>query len=75
MVVESQARIPRRKRFLVRNVFVVKCHRADGGFACVLCAKYGDADTVCRSIAALMEHLWKEHSAEDLERDEDIVGC
>ncbi|KAJ4985301.1 hypothetical protein SVAN01_09246 [Stagonosporopsis vannaccii] len=75
LVVENKARFPRRKRFLVRNVFVVKCHRAGGGFACVLCAKYGDTDTVGRSIAALMEHLWKEHSAEDLERDEDIVDC
>lgn len=75
VVVESQGRFPRRKRFLVRNVFVVKCHRPGSGFACVLCAKYGDADTVCRSIAALMEHLWKEHSAEDLERDGDIVTC
>lgn len=65
----------KRKSFLVRNVFVVKCHRVGGGFACVLCARFGDADTVCRSIAALMEHLWKEHTAEDLEKDEDILSC
>jgi hypothetical protein len=54
---------------------VVKCHRASGGFACVLCAKYADADMVCRSIGALMEHMWKEHPSEDFERDEDIVDC
>ena len=75
VIMETKGCHPRRKRFMVRNVFVVKCHRARGGFACVLCAKYGEADTVCRSIAALMEHLWKEHTAEDLEKDEDIVEC
>lgn len=75
VIVENKRWYPKRKGFIVRNVFVVKCHRAGGGFTCVLCAKYGDADTVCRSVAALMEHLWKEHTAEDLERDEDIVGC
>ena len=75
VIMETQGRLPRRKRFMIRNVFVVKCHRAGGGFACVLCAKYGEVDTVCRSIAALMEHLWKEHTAEDLEKDEDIVEC
>ncbi|KAF2632539.1 hypothetical protein BU25DRAFT_382061 [Macroventuria anomochaeta] len=75
VVMETSRRHPRCKKFLVRNVFVVKCHREGGGFACVLCAQYGGADTVCRSIEALMEHLWKEHTSEDLERDGDIVGC
>lgn len=75
IIVENKRYFPKRRRFLVRNVFVVKCHRAGGGFACVLCAKYGNADTVCRSIAALTEHLWKEHTAEDLEMDDDIVRC
>ncbi len=72
---ETTGCLPKHKRFLVRNAFVVKCHRGGGGFACVLCATHGDADTVCRSIAALMEHLWKEHTCEDLENDFDIVEC
>lgn len=71
----SITRPSRRKRFLVRNRFTVKCHREGGGFACVLCAKYGDADTVCRSISALMEHLWKEHTSKDMEKDQDIMAC
>ncbi|KAF2997349.1 hypothetical protein E8E13_003608 [Curvularia kusanoi] len=75
VVMETGKRLPRHQKFLVRNEFVVKCHRPGGGFACVLCAKFGEADTVCRSIAALMEHLWKQHTAGDLEKDEDIVGC
>lgn len=70
----SMTRPSRRKRFLVRNRFTIKCHRERGGFACVLCAKHGDADTVCRSIGALMEHLWKEHTSEDMEKDEDIMA-
>ncbi|KAJ8108970.1 hypothetical protein OPT61_g7799 [Boeremia exigua] len=75
VIMETKGQHSRRRRFLVRNVFVVKCHRASDGFACLLCATHGDADTVCRSIAALMEHLWKEHTCEDLERDHDIVAC
>jgi predicted metal-dependent hydrolase len=59
----------------VRTAFVVKSHREGGGFACVLCAQWADADTVCRSIGALMEHLWKDHTCEEMERDEDIVSC
>ncbi|KAF1934248.1 uncharacterized protein M421DRAFT_97206 [Didymella exigua CBS 183.55] len=74
IVMLARGRHPRRMKFLVRNEFVVKCHRVGGGFACVLCAKYGDADTVCRDVGDLMEHLWREHTCEDLERDEDIVG-
>lgn len=69
----SRGRHPGRKAFLVRNEFVVKCHRVGGGFACALCAKYGEADTVCRDVGGLMEHLWREHSCGDLERDGDIV--
>ena len=75
VILGSGGRHARRKRFLVRNAFVVKSHREGGGFACVLCAQWADADTVCRSIEALMEHLWKDHTCEEMERDEDIVSC
>ncbi|KAF3039105.1 hypothetical protein E8E11_003984 [Didymella keratinophila] len=73
VVMISRGRHPRRVKFLVRNEFVVKCHRVGGGFACALCARWGDADTVCRDVGDLMEHLWREHEVGDLERDEDIV--
>jgi hypothetical protein len=62
----------KRRVFLVRNRFVVKCHREGTGFACVLCARFKEADTVCRGIEPLMDHLWHDHTAEDLERDDDI---
>jgi hypothetical protein len=74
VVMISRGRHPRRMKFLVRNEFVVKCHRVGGGFACVLCAKHGEADTVCRDVGGLMEHLWREHTCGDLEKDEDIVS-
>ncbi|KAF9698952.1 hypothetical protein EKO04_003099 [Ascochyta lentis] len=73
VIVDSTGRLTRGKRFLIRNRFVIKCHRSNGGFACVLCANCRDADTVCRTIEALMEHLWKEHTSEDMERDSDII--
>ncbi|KAL5119541.1 hypothetical protein ACEQ8H_002606 [Pleosporales sp. CAS-2024a] len=60
-------------RFLVKNRFVIKCHREDGGgFACVLCARFKESDTVCKRVEALMEHLWKDHTREELEKDDDV---
>lgn len=61
------------RTFRIRNRFIVKCHRDSGGFACVLCARFKESDTVCRGIEALMDHLWREHTSEELERDIDIV--
>ncbi|CAO2657471.1 Nn.00g035970.m01.CDS01 [Neocucurbitaria sp. VM-36] len=63
------------RTFLVKTRFVVKSHRESGGFACVLCARFKESDTVCGKIEALMEHLWKEHTGEELAQDEDIVEC
>jgi hypothetical protein len=63
------------RTFLVKNRFVIKCHRESGGLACVLCARFKESDTVCREIDALVDHLWKEHTSDELERDDDIVEC
>lgn len=63
------------RTFLVTNRFVIKSHREGSGFACVLCARFSKSDTVCRQVGALMEHLWRDHSSEEMERDEDIVEC
>ncbi len=61
------------RRFLIKNRFVVKSHRENGGFACLLCARFRPSDTVCREVTALMEHLWRDHTSEELGKDEDIV--
>jgi hypothetical protein len=66
---------PLSRTFLVKKRFLVKCHREHGGFACLVCARFKDSDTVCWEIAALMEHLAKEHTSEELEKDADIVEC
>lgn len=62
----------KRRVFLVKNRFVIKCHREGTGFACVLCARFKESDTVCRDVGLLMDHMWKEHSGEELEKDDDI---
>jgi hypothetical protein len=62
----------RRRVFLVKNRFVIKSHREGAGFACVLCARFRESDTVCKEVGALMEHLWKDHTSEELEKDDDV---
>jgi hypothetical protein len=62
----------KRRIFLVKNRFVIKCHREGKGFACVLCARFKESDTVCREVGALMEHLWKDHTSGELEKDGDV---
>ncbi|KAH6877711.1 hypothetical protein J4E91_000668 [Alternaria rosae] len=61
------------RTFRIKNRFIVKSHREGGGFACVLCARFRESDTVCRGIEALMDHLWREHTSYELEMDADIV--
>ncbi|KAF2501552.1 hypothetical protein BU16DRAFT_522510 [Lophium mytilinum] len=59
--------------FRVTNRLVVKSHRESGNFACVLCTREQPLDTVCESIPALIDHIWKEHSCAEYWREIDIV--
>ncbi|KAF2007185.1 hypothetical protein P154DRAFT_516963 [Amniculicola lignicola CBS 123094] len=61
--------------FRVQNRFVVKCHResADGGYSCILCTRSGTMDTVCGDVKALIQHVWKDHGAGELELEEDVL--
>lgn len=63
---------PERRVFLVKNRFVIKCHKEGQGFACILCARFKESDTVCRELGALMDHLWREHTSQELEKDDDV---
>ncbi|KAA8614590.1 hypothetical protein PtrSN002B_000133 [Pyrenophora tritici-repentis] len=74
-VKESRYRKAIYRTFRVKNRFVVKSHREQGGFACVLCARFRKWDTVCREVSLLMDHLWREHSGDELARDSDIIEC
>lgn len=70
---DCEGGVDNRRVFLVRSRFLVKSHREGSGFACVLCARYRRSDTVCKEVDTLMEHLWKDHTGEEMEKDDDIV--
>ncbi|KAH5269742.1 hypothetical protein HBI71_059950 [Parastagonospora nodorum] len=73
IIADSRNRnVHERHRFLIKNRFVIKSHQEGAGFACIFCARFREADTVCRRVEGLMEHLWKDHTSEELERDEDV---
>lgn len=73
IVKEDEAWRDRERVFLVQQRFIVKCHREGGRFACVVCSKFRETDTVCGEARALVDHLWREHTCVELERDEDVV--
>ena len=60
------------REFRVGQRFVVKCHTADGDYACTLCNKGRDVDVVCGSVDTLINHVGRAHSASELERDRDV---
>ena len=51
--------------FLLGNRFVIKCHREDGGFACLLCYRNRDKDTLLESAQGLVRHIWQKHEVEE----------
>lgn len=59
------------RTYLINNRFIIKCHRGAGGFACVLCARYRDKDTLLESPAGLVRHVWQKHEVEEYQ-DPDI---
>ncbi|KAF2653940.1 hypothetical protein K491DRAFT_494692 [Lophiostoma macrostomum CBS 122681] len=62
----------RARTFIFGSRFVVKCHREGGGFACVLCCRWRNADTVCWEVAELIDHVWREHGVGDVLGDGDV---
>lgn len=60
------------REFHLGQRFVIKCHTADGEYACVLCHKHRDVDAICRSVEALINHVGKFHDVTELERDIDL---
>lgn len=61
------------REFHLGQRFVVKCHTADGDFACVLCNKHRDADAICRSVESLVNHVGRFHDISELEREPDFT--
>lgn len=60
------------REFHLGQRFVVKCHTADGEYACVLCSKHRDRDAICRTVEALVNHVGRFHEVHELERDADL---
>ena len=61
-----------KRTYLLRNRFVVKCHRERVGFACVLCARFRDRDTIMESARGLVKHVWQRHDVDEYGAEPDI---
>ena len=60
------------KSYLLTTRFFVKCHREGGGFACYLCSKHRERDTVCKREESLVDHVGEKHGIGEYEGDGDI---
>jgi hypothetical protein len=60
------------RTYYINNRFLVKCHREKAGFACLLCFRYRDNDTLCETIQRFVNHIWKKHSVAEYEAETDI---
>jgi hypothetical protein len=60
------------RAYLLTKRFVFKCHREDTGYACYLCFRHRDRDTLCRSEESLVSHITNNHSIAEYEGDRDI---
>jgi hypothetical protein len=62
---EYDEEIMEERTYLIGNRFVVKSHRENGGFACILCARGRDKDTLLESPQGLVRHIWQKHDAQE----------
>jgi len=60
------------RTYLLTPRFIFKCHREDAGYACYLCYRHRDRDTLCRSEEGLVSHVTSKHSIAEYEDDRDI---
>ena len=60
------------REFRLGQRFVIKCHTADGEYACVLCNRHRERDAVCRNVEALVNHVGRFHDVEELEGEVDL---
>jgi len=58
------------RTYLISNRFVVKCHREKAGFACILCYRHRDRDTLCETANGLVKHVWSKHDVAEYESEE-----
>lgn len=60
------------RTYLLTKRFIFKCHREEVGYACYLCFRHRDRDTLCRSEERLVSHVTSKHSIAEYEGDRDI---
>jgi hypothetical protein len=60
------------RTYFINNRFIIKCHREGAGFACILCFKYRDSDTLCETAQRFVNHVWKKHSVAEYDVEPDI---
>jgi hypothetical protein len=60
------------RTYLLTRRFIFKCHRESSGYACYLCFRHRDRDTLCRSEEGLVSHVTSKHSISEYEGDRDI---
>ncbi|KAM0228420.1 hypothetical protein ACHAPO_010751 [Fusarium lateritium] len=58
--------------FHISPRFVIKCHTPEGEFACVLCSRFREEDVLCPTADTLVNHIGKEHSVAEMEREPDF---
>jgi hypothetical protein len=68
---EYDDEIVEERTYLIGNRFVIKSHRENGGYACLLCFRNRDKDTLLESPQGLVRHVWQKHSVEEY-NDSDI---
>ena len=62
------------RTYWLSDRFVVKCHRERVGFACVLCARFRDRDTIVESSQDLVKHVWQRHDEDGYGAEPDNVS-
>ncbi|KAK3325115.1 hypothetical protein B0H66DRAFT_547409 [Apodospora peruviana] len=60
------------RTYLLTSRFLVKCHRERVGFACYLCFRHRDKDTLCKTMQGLVGHVADKHDIREYETDPDI---
>lgn len=59
-------------RYHILNRFLVKCHRSNGEFACVLCTRNRKVDTIWEDVRAFAKHISRAHDANEYFMEVDI---
>lgn len=60
------------RTYLLTPRFIFKCHREEPGYACYLCYRHRESDTLCKTEEGLVSHVTSKHSIAEYESERDI---